>query len=142
LGDAEKRSAIKTLARLSGRPSADRQIMVLIRNEPNVLQRPWRWLVAVMREAAGSGDHHLAVAGLCWSCHWTADLVPLIGVRNIGAFMDIELDPISPELKREILAVGVASARQLPADFVIFDDGTNQVWAADVAEASAGLLGI
>lgn len=141
LNDAEKRAAIRAMARLSDRPPVEK-IQAVFRDDPRVFERPWRWLLAVMQAAADSGDYHLAVAALFWCCHWTADLIPVIGKRNVGAYLELELDPITPDLKREILAVGVASARQLPEDTIIFDDGKDQVWVADIAEASPGLLGV
>jgi hypothetical protein len=69
LNDAQTRSAIAEFVRLSERPPAA-QAGRLIPNEPEVMARPWAWLYAVMRDAHGSGDYHLAAAGLQWACHW------------------------------------------------------------------------
>lgn len=138
LDDGQVRAAITNLARLSGRPTPV-QIHALIRNEPDVLQRPWKWLTEVMRQAADSGDHHLAAAGLLWACHWTAILVPRIG-RNWDTYMELELDPIDPAIKAEIYAIGSASINQLPKDFVLVGDSSGEMCAGDISEMAESLL--
>jgi hypothetical protein len=136
--DMQVRSAIAQFVRLSERPSLE-QALNLIRTEPAVLHRPWIWLAAVMREATAAGDHHLATAGLYWACYWTNDLVPR---NNLGSLMELELDPIPVPQKAELLALGLASASQLPEDFVIVGDETGQIHAGPLAQSAGALLGI
>lgn len=136
--DMQVRSAIATFVRLGGRPPLE-VMLHLIRTEPEVTYRPWIWLAAVMREAAAAGDDHLAAAGLYWACYWTSTLVP----RNkLGDFLELELDPIPAPRKAELLSLGVASARQLPEDFVIVGDETGTVHAGPLADMASTQLGI
>jgi hypothetical protein len=81
------------------------------------------------------------MAALVWSCHWTSILVPRIG-NNAAAYIELELDPIPRSLKEQILALGMASARQLPEDFVIVGDDTGQMCAGPIAEMAESLLGL
>jgi hypothetical protein len=138
--DAQVRTAIANVARLSGRP-APMQVMAMIRTYPDALQRPWFWLVAVMRQAGETGDYHLAAAALVWSIHWSSILVPRIG-NNAPAYLDLELDPIPRHIKEEILALGMASLSHLPEDFVIVGDETGQMRAGPIAEIAASALGL
>lgn len=138
--DAQVRAALANLARLSERPSPERAIM-MIRAEPEVLDRPWIWLIAVMRQAAEAGDHHLAAAGLYWACYWTSSLVPKIG-NSVGDYIDLELDPISQKYKADILALGVSSATQLPGDFTIVGNETGQIHAGPLAVQAQRMLGL
>jgi hypothetical protein len=138
--DVQVRAALANLARLSERPSPERAIM-MIRAEPEVLSRPWIWLIAVMRQAADAGDHHLAAAGLYWACYWTSSLVPKVG-NSIGDYMDLELDPISGKYKADILALGVSSASQLPGDFTIVGNETGQIQAGPLAVQAQRMLGL
>lgn len=138
---AQVRSAIATFVRLSEKPSMDdpRQAAQAYMQDPECLHRPWVWLAAVMRQAAAASDHHTAVAALFWACYWTSDLVPR---NNLGGLLELELDPIPERHKAEILSLGLASAHQLPADFLIVGDETGSVragWLADVAAAQLGL---
>ena len=139
LNDVEVRAAIADMVRLSGRPPLARAVE-MARDEPDVQRRPWIWLVAVMRQADKSGDYHLAVAALFWSIYWTATLVPKIENSNPATFAELELDPIPATLKAEIRALGLASASQLPEDFVIAGDHTGQVRVGDIAEFATSLL--
>jgi hypothetical protein len=136
--DTQVRAAIANLARLSGRPPLEQRDS-MIQNEPGVLQRPWVWLAAVMRQAGDIDDYHLAAAALLWAVHWTAILVPRIG-QDAAAFAELELDPIPPALKTEIRDLGIASARRLPPEFVIAGDDSGQVHAGQLAETAGTLL--
>lgn len=136
--DGQVRSAIATFVRLSERPSLERALR-LMRTDPDCLHRPWIWLAAAMRDAAAAGDHHMAAAGLFWACHWTSSLVPR---NNVGSFMELELDPIPVHLKAEILSLGVASAQQLPPEFLIVGDETGSVQAGPLAANAAVQLGV
>lgn len=140
--DAQVRAAIANLARLSDRPPP---MGILAMNRESVhlqrvLERPWIWLAAVMRQAGESGDHHLVMAALLWALHWTTILVPKIGADNWAAFAELELNPVPPHCKKEILALGLASARQLPEDFVIAGDKTGEMRAGDLARLAGNLL--
>jgi hypothetical protein len=139
LNDAEVRAAIANLVRLSGRPSLARAVE-MARVEPDVLDRPWIWLAAVMRQADKSGDYHLAVAALFWCTYWTAMMVPKIENSNPATFAELELDPIPAILKREIQVMGLASASQLPEDFVIAGDDTGRVNVGQIVELATTLL--
>lgn len=135
--DGQVRSALADFRRLSERPPLEVAVG-LIQNEPDVLDRPWIWLAAVMRVAADSGDDHLCAAALFWSCYWTSDLVPR---NNLGGFMDLELDPISDQRKTEILSVGVGAARRLPAEFVVVGDESGKVLAGPLGDQAQAILG-
>jgi hypothetical protein len=142
LNDTEVRAAIANFAQLSGRPRLE-EILPTMRDDSDAPNRPWIWLAAVMRQAGKSGDHALAVAALFWSAYWTATLVPKIGDTWL-AFVeqDINLDPIPPALKKEILTLGLASASQLPDDLIIAEDATGAArvgWIAATAETFLGL---
>lgn len=136
--DGQVRAAIAQFDRLSERPQLE-QAIHLIGREPDILNRPWVWLAEVMRRAAAEGDHHLAAAGLFWACYWSSALVPKCG---LGDFMEMELDPIPPHHKREIHAVGVASAAQLSEDFLVVGNQTGSVQAGPLAQQAAAQLGI
>ncbi len=136
--DTQVRSAIAEFVRLSGKPPLD-QALHLIRADPDIIHRPWIWLAAVMREAAAAGDHHLAAAALYWACYWTSDLVPR---NNAGSFMELELDPIPAPRKAELFSLGIASASQLPEDFVIVGDETGQIHAGALTRQASTLLGV
>lgn len=136
--DVEVRSAIADFVRRSEKPSLERALDQ-IRTDPDCLHRPWIWLAAVMRDASAAGDDHLAAAALFWACYWTYTLVPR---NNLGAFMELELDPIPTRWKKEILALGVASAERLPPDFVIIGDETGSIQAGPVAATAAAQLGV
>src|SRR5579859_1242364 len=101
--DAQVRNAIEKFVRLSDRPQPERAIH-LIRDDPEVLNRPWIWLAAVMRQASASGDYHLAAAGLFWACYWTSIIVPR---SKLGDFLELELDPIPGPRRAELLTLGV-----------------------------------
>ena len=133
--------AIADFVHLSGTPSSEdayRFAQALL-DDPKVANRPWVWLAAVMREAAAAGDHHLAAAGLFWACHWTSNIVPR---NNSGGFVQLDLFPIRPETKEELLSVGVASARQLPEDFLIVGDETGKVQAGPLADLARSQLSL
>ncbi len=136
--DAQVRSAIAEFVRLSGKPPLE-QAVHLIRTDPDVVHRPWIWLAAVMREAAAAGDHHLAAAALYWACYWTSSLVPR---NNMASFIQLELDPIPAPRKAELLSLGIASASQLPEDFVIVGDETAQIHAGFLALNAGALIGV
>lgn len=137
--DAQVRAAIAYFARLSERPLPE-QAIHLIRNDPEVLNRPWIWLAAVMRQADAADDHHLAAAGLYWAFYWTSSLAPRID--SAAGFLELELDPIPTALKTEILALGVASASQLPEDFMIVGNETGQIYAGPLAAKVRSMLGV
>jgi hypothetical protein len=139
--DVQVRSAIASFVRLSERPSMDNphRFAAAYLQDPECIYRPWAWLAAVMRDAAAAGDHHLAAAGLFWACHWTSELVPR---NNSASFMELELDPIPAHRKIEIHRLGVASAQQLPPDFLVVGDQTGSVHAGPLAELAAKQLGI
>jgi hypothetical protein len=75
----------------------------------------------------------------CSGAHWTVVLVPRIGPDNWTVFAD--LDPVPPVLQQEILALGLASAVQLPGDFVIVGDATGELRAWDIARMAEDRLG-
>jgi hypothetical protein len=144
--DARNAAALATFVRLSGRPSTE-QLIKLIASAPSssrdsvtdqLLNRPWTWLAAVMRQAASAGDHHLVLMGLWWACYWTSDLLPRN--NNIGALEELGLCPIARSLKTEILSLGLASADQLPAEFVVAGDETGHLTAGKLADVAAALL--
>jgi nitroreductase len=141
--DAQVRSAVATFVRLSERPSTEDayQVSSLMRSDPEMtfLERPWMWLTAAMREAAAAEDHHLAAAALFWACYWTSNLVPR---ANLAVFMELRIDPIKPPLKAEILSLGVASAQELPSDFIVVGDATGSVLAGWLAESAAFMLDV
>lgn len=136
--DVEVRSAIGQFGRLSERPSFE-EAFFLRRTDPDCLHRPWIWLAAVMREAAAGGDHHVAAAALYWACYWTYNLVPR---NNVGSFIELGLDPIPTPRKAELASLGVASARQLPEDFVIVGDASATINAGFLAESAGAMLGV
>ena len=86
-------AAIQNFTRLAEAVPMERAVM-LIAAEPDVVSRPWKWLLAVMREAAATGDHHLTVAGLYWACYWTSSLVPRN--NNVAFFMECRSTPYRP----------------------------------------------
>jgi hypothetical protein len=132
--DAQVRSAIADFVRLSERPSLERAL-----HDPESLHRPWVWLAASMRQAAAADDHHMASAALFWACYWTSGLVPQL---DLGAFVELELDPIPEQRKAEIQSLGVASAQQLPNDFVVVGDETGAIYAGSLAATAATQLGL
>jgi hypothetical protein len=139
--DMQFHRAIADFVRLSGTPSSEdsyRFAQALL-DDPKVTNRPWVWLSAVMREAAAADDNHLAAAGLFWACHWTSNIVPR---NNSGGFVQLDLFPIPPETKEELLFLGVASARKLPEDFLIVGDETGQVHAGPLADLAGSQLGL
>jgi hypothetical protein len=136
--DMQVRSAIAAFVRASERPPLEKALD-LQRQEPEVLHRPWIWLAAVMREASAAGDNHLAAAALYWACYWTSNLVPR---NNLGAFMELELDPIPGPRKAELAALGIASARQLAPDFVIVGNETGEIQAGPLADSAPEMLDV
>jgi hypothetical protein len=144
--DAETGAAIARFVSLSERPSTE-QLFRLAGNgashDPDsleqLLNRPWAWLAAAMRRAGLAGDHHLVLAGLFWACHWTSDLLPRN--ENLGALEELGLCPIAPALKAEILALGMASADRVPADFVVARNQRGQLLAGSLALTAPALLG-
>jgi hypothetical protein len=140
-------AAIAELARLAERPSTG-ELLQLAAHAPasdreavieQLVNRPWTWLAAAMRAAAGAGDDQLVLAGLWWAVYWTYVLFP----RNssVGALEELRLSPIAPALKADILSLGLASAALLPAHVVVAGDQSGQVTAGWLASAAAGLLG-
>ncbi len=136
--DAQVRAAVNNMVRLSGQPPLE-QIIETVRSDRDFLQQPWKWLAAVMRHAGDTEDYHLAAAGLYWSCHWTAVLVPKIG-DDLAAYAELELGPISLELRKEICAVGIAATRELPEDFVIAGDDSAKILAGWLAQVAPSVL--
>jgi hypothetical protein len=145
--DVENGAAIARFVQLSERPSTVQVIQLAAKagNDRSrlieqTLNRPWTWLAAVMRQAGTAGDHHLVLAGLWWACYWTSDLLPRN--NNISALDELELCPIEPTLKAEILALGLASAGKLPENFVVAGDQTGQLLVGTLALAAPRLLGL
>lgn len=136
--DWQVRSAIAEFVRLSQRPSLERALN-LIQRDPDVLNRPWIWLVAAMQKGSADGDHHVAVAGLYWACYWTSNLVPR---NDLGGFIDLELDPIPVPNKKEILQAGLEAAGHLPSDFIVVGDETGQLPAGLIADTAQTMLGL
>src|ERR1019366_2880112 len=128
--DAQVRAAVADFVRLSERPALERALE-LMRSDPDVLQRPWVWLAAVMAEASASGDNHLAAAGLFWACYWNSQLLPQ---RNLGAMLELELDPIPDPIKVEIASIGVSAAQQLAPGFVVVGDDSGRITAGPLAD--------
>lgn len=56
--------------------------------------------------------------------------------------MQLDLYPIPSETKKELLSLGVASARQLPEDFLIVGDETGSVHAGPLAALARSQLGL
>jgi hypothetical protein len=146
-GDAVNAAAIAELARLAERPSTD-ELLQLAAHSPasereavieQLVNRPWTWLAAAMRQAAAAGDNRLVLAGLWWAVYWTHVLFP----RNssVSALEELRLSPIAPDLKADILALGLASAGRLPAHFVVAGDQSGQVTAGWLASVAGDLLG-
>jgi hypothetical protein len=146
-GDDVNAAAIAEFARLAERPSTD-ELLQLAAHSPagdreavieRLVNRPWTWLAAAMGQAAGAGDDHLVLAGLWWAVYWTHVLFP----RNssVSALEELRLSPIAPDLKADILALGLASAGRLPAHFVVAGDQSGQVTAGWLASVAADLLG-
>lgn len=136
--DAQVRAAVSNMVHLSGQPPLE-QIIETVRSDRDIFQQPWKWLAAVMRHAGDAGDYHLAAAGLYWSLHWTVFLVPRFG-DDLVAYAELELGPISLELRKEICAVGIAATRELPEDFVIAGDDTGKILAGWLTEVAPRLL--
>jgi hypothetical protein len=136
--DAQVRAAVSNMVHLSGQPPLE-QIIETVRSDRGIFQQPWEWLAAVMRNAADAGDYHLAAAGLYWSCHWTGVLVPKLG-DDLMAYAELELGPISLELRKEICAVGSAATRELPEDFVIDGDDTGKILAGWLVIVAPSIL--
>jgi hypothetical protein len=131
--DAQVRLAVADFVRLSGRPSTEDAYAFAgaLLADPEVVHRPWKWLIAVMRAANDAGDTHLPAAAMFWAVHWTAVLVPRFGLPD---FVALDLDPIPAPLKAEIRAVGVAAVAQLPPDFVVVGDATGTIYAGGLEE--------
>ena len=109
------RGPLSTFARLSG-ALAIMDGMRVRDSEPDWQERPWKWLVAVMREAAATGDHHLVGVALLWAHIWHDEIVPETESRD---FIEISIYPIPAALRTEIAIVGYASLDELPNDFPI-----------------------
>jgi hypothetical protein len=138
MDDGGVRLSIRDFGRLSERPPLEVAVGQ-ITADPHILDRPWIWLVAVMEAAVAAGDDHLAAAGLSWACYWTYNLVPR---NDMGAFMELELDPIPAGIKAQIHTVGAAAAARLPPDFVVVGDETGSIRAELLAATSAQQLGL
>jgi hypothetical protein len=122
---------------VSGQGAFEDAMVIKLRHDPDVFSRPWIWLVAVMRQAAAAGDHHLVAAGLYWACYWSSNLAP----RNNGqCLIQLELDEIADQQKAQILEVGVASARGLPANCVVMRDDTGRTEAGLLAVTADKLI--
>jgi hypothetical protein len=135
--DAQVRAAVSNMVHLSGQPPLE-QIVETVRSDRDIFQQPWKWLAAVIWNAGDTGDYHLAAAGLYWSCHWMSILVPKLG-NDLMAYAELELGPISLELRKKICAVGIAATQELPEDFVIVGDGTGKIlagWLVKVAPSA------
>ena len=136
--DAQVRAAVSNMVHLSGQPPLE-QIIETVRSDRDILQRPWEWLASVMWNAGDTGDYHLAAAGLYWSCHWTAVLVPKLG-DDLMAYAELELGPISLELRKKICAVGIAATQELPEDFVVAGDDSGKILAGWLVKAALSVL--
>lgn len=138
--DQQMRSAIDRLVAVSDAPMDMMAMVQQINKEPNIAQRPWIWLLEAQRAASATGNHHVSAAALLWASYFTGVIVPKYP-RPTEVWGDTHLDLVPSQLKPELLALGLASARALPPGFVIAGDDTGAVTAESLAVVAPQWLG-
>lgn len=116
---AQVTAAIAEFVRLSERPTDVARLTTLARTEPDVAQRPWRWLRSVMQAALAAGEPRLACAALYWALNWTFVLGPRLDPEE---FIELGIDPIPQDLKAEIAEIGLAATQAMPPEAIIVGD--------------------
>jgi hypothetical protein len=140
MNDAQVRAALADFRRLAEAVPFERAVR-LIEVEPDVVSRPWKWLIAAMRVAGARDEDHLVAAGLFWACYWTSSLVPL-GNGNVGFFMELGIDPIPSEMKNEILRSSAPSVDHLPPQFIVAGEPSDGITADWLSTQAGKLLGV
>jgi hypothetical protein len=124
--DAQMRHAIRSFVEASGTPVTPEARMRVMRDDPGVHHRPWRWLVAVSELAVAAGDVRTACLAGYWSMRFNRVLAPQM---QLGDFMDLGLDPAPKDAQERLAALGLQAAQALPADELLAGDGSDGLTA-------------
>jgi len=90
--------------------------MLLYWDDPRCLDRPWIWLLEVMKRSDANGDHLLTCTALAWALNFHVDLFPRMSLHDQN---ELHITKIPADLRSEIARLGVAAARAADPDLPI-----------------------
>lgn len=132
--DPALRESILAIAMAGGAPSAEQAITAAARNADLGIDRPWRWLVAVAREARHRQDRDLLAHLAVFVGMWTSSYEPIF---LVGDRMEVRLDKAPAALLGEIYSIVLPELQQLDPGQVMVDHHTGRMTVADVVLMSA-----
>lgn len=102
-----------------------------------LFERPWKMLAAVTLRAAQNGDHVLAIKIFGFMYFWGTLISPHMSHADM---FDVLLLKSPPPIEAEIAAIAFISLLLLPAEQVIFSNGTESVTVGQLTWAAANVL--
>jgi len=127
--DAPMRAAILAIAKAGGAPSMEQALRAGMDTGFIDLNRPWRWLAALAREAQRREERellaHLALFVAMWVKGYNLRL-------TLADRMDLRLDSPPPELLGEIFSVALVEIAKLDPDAIVVDHITGRVTIQDL----------
>jgi hypothetical protein len=116
--DAAMRAAALAIAQAGGVPSQEEALMLQIDTGQTGMDRPWRWLAAVDREAERRGDYGLVVRVSLFVMFWMTQIDPHL---QLADRLDMQLDRTPRSVLAEVYSISLRVLPTLDPNGVVVD---------------------
>jgi hypothetical protein len=119
--DAATRYAAQAIAQAGGVPSFEQALHIQMETGQTGMDRPWRWLAAVDREAERRGDCGLVARISLFVTFWIMQIDPHL---QLGDRLDMQLEKPPRSVLAEVYTIGLRVLPRLDPNAVVVDHPT------------------
>ncbi|MYT73797.1 MULTISPECIES: hypothetical protein [unclassified Streptomyces] len=122
--DRGVRQGALAIAQAAGAPTMQEAVLAQMRTGDSGIDRPWRWLRAVGRQAHRQGDDDLVVHVVLFSLYWMLNIQPTAGLAD---HQDMRMDDPPADILADLYALALEALPGHDPDRIVIDHPTGTV---------------